>query len=454
MKAAFLLFFLPLQVVAQDLAGVWTGFLHTSETHLPYELVISGSKDKINGYTLTIFIIEGVENVGVKSVKIKNKKGNILIEDDDLIYNNYTTPPKRVKLYGTLELKMEDSVMILSGSFITRSLESKPYAGTIQLQKQKPSSETKLIAILDEMNLSNSLSFIPPKIKEDMAIVPVMAETKTPPIKKRETEKKSGVASEQPRPIVPTITEKVAIKPAQASVTPKSPAIEKEPKKEEAINLPPETAKKVQLPPEKNQKKQEVVAPGSAAAKVVIKPAPPAIKSKASTEKQPIKDEAIASIPVTVKKVQSVSGRNQKKAETVTPATARKRQVDIIVPDNTAAELDTRNTEVIQSVFFKSDSLVLTLYDNGQIDGDTVSVVLNGKVIMARQGLTANAITTTIYITPDLGDSLQLIMYAENLGAIPPNTGLLIIQDGNDKHNIRFAGDFQKSSAITLRRRR
>jgi hypothetical protein len=73
---------------------------------------------------------------------------------------------------------------------------------------------------------------------------------------------------------------------------------------------------------------------------------------------------------------------------------------------------------------------------------------------MSRQGLTANAITKTIYLTPDLGDSLQLIMYAENLGSIPPNTGLLILQDGDDRYEIRFAGDLKKNSAIILRRNR
>lgn len=97
---------------------------------------------------------------------------------------------------------------------------------------------------------------------------------------------------------------------------------------------------------------------------------------------------------------------------------------------------------------------MLSLYDNGTIDGDTVSVVLNGKVIIAKKGLTANAIRTAVYITPDLGDSLQLVMYAENLGSIPPNTGLLVIQDGDQRNEIRFAGDMQKSSAVILRRKR
>jgi hypothetical protein len=94
------------------------------------------------------------------------------------------------------------------------------------------------------------------------------------------------------------------------------------------------------------------------------------------------------------------------------------------------------------------------LFDNGTIDGDTVSVILNGKVIISKGGLTATAIRVTVPIAAVPGDSLLLVMYAENLGAIPPNTGLLIIQDGSIQHEIRFEGDLKKSSSIILRKRR
>ena len=50
-----------------------------------------------------------------------------------------------------------------------------------------------------------------------------------------------------------------------------------------------------------------------------------------------------------------------------------------------AAAIAKRKTEVIRNLFFKADSLVLSLYDNGTVDGDTVSVVLNGEVIIAKK---------------------------------------------------------------------
>ncbi len=119
-----------------------------------------------------------------------------------------------------------------------------------------------------------------------------------------------------------------------------------------------------------------------------------------------------------------------------------------------ATELSKRNVETIQTVYYQADSLRFTLYDNGEVDGDTVSVVINGKVFMGKKGLSANPTSDTYYVTPESGDSLQLIMYAESLGSIPPNTGLLIVMDGRVRHEIRFSADLTKSAAVVFRRKR
>ncbi len=72
---------------------------------------------------------------------------------------------------------------------------------------------------------------------------------------------------------------------------------------------------------------------------------------------------------------------------------------------------------------------------------------------MPKVGLSTNAVKKTID-TKAAGDSIQLIMYAESLGSLPPNTGLLIVYDGADRYEIRFSGDMQKSSAIIFRRKK
>ena len=119
-----------------------------------------------------------------------------------------------------------------------------------------------------------------------------------------------------------------------------------------------------------------------------------------------------------------------------------------------AEDLAKRKTELISTIYFVSDSLVLSLYDNGEVDGDTVSVLVNNQVMIARKGLSTVPIRTTIYTPTGAIDSLSVTMYAENLGRIGPNTGLLVIEDRNSKYQVRFEGDQQKNSAVTFLRKK
>lgn len=136
-------------------------------------------------------------------------------------------------------------------------------------------------------------------------------------------------------------------------------------------------------------------------------------------------------------------------------------QASILVPEIKTTPVDItlkaafiagRKSEFTQQVNFKSDSLQVALYDNGEIDGDTVSVFMNGDVIMAKQGLKSSAIRKTIYITPGQ-DEFTLVLFAENLGKYPPNTGLLVIRDGDEVYNLRFSSDFQKNTGIVFKRK-
>jgi archaellum component FlaF (FlaF/FlaG flagellin family) len=164
------------------------------------------------------------------------------------------------------------------------------------------------------------------------------------------------------------------------------------------------------------------------------------------------------SSPITAmdKKVVEIA-KNELKKSTATPIINKRQAIPITTPaikSNVlpAADLANRKVETIQSVYYKSDSLEITLYDNGEVDGDTVSVIMNGTIIMPKVGLSTNAVRKKIS-TANTGDSIQLIMYAETLGSLPPNTGLLIVYDGAERYEIRFSGDMQKSSAIVFRRK-
>lgn len=116
-----------------------------------------------------------------------------------------------------------------------------------------------------------------------------------------------------------------------------------------------------------------------------------------------------------------------------------------------AADIAKRSTIIQQTVSFSADSLQLSLYDNGEVDGDTVSVMMNGELIIAKQRLSTTAVKKTIYI-PQNVNQVELVMYAESLGSIPPNTGLLVIREAGKLHELRFSGDLKQNAAILLKR--
>ncbi len=307
-KLATIFSFIPVFLSAQDFTGLWTGYLKTPGSQLKYELAISEYDNKYSGYSLIVYINNGVENIGIKAARMKRHKNELTFEDGELVYDNFTVKPQRLKMFGSLAYETKDTMMILRGNFSTRSLDfrdSRTYSGELFLQKENNQTASKILPKLEELKIARTLSFVNPRTRK---------------------------------------------KP---------------------VNKPDTTA--------------------------IVK--------------------------------------NQSTGDLANKTVARK-----IVK--------------IRDITFTSDSLQLSIYDNGTIDGDVVSLVLDGRVIANNVGLTTQAFRITIPTTSVAGDSLQLVMFAETLGSIPPNTGLLIINDGNIRHEILFESDLQKSAVITLRRKR
>ncbi|MBD0295476.1 MAG: hypothetical protein ICV84_09820 [Flavisolibacter sp.] len=92
-------------------------------------------------------------------------------------------------------------------------------------------------------------------------------------------------------------------------------------------------------------------------------------------------------------------------------------------------------------------TLRLDFYDNAIIDGDSISVYANNKLIVSHQRLNLQPIT--VYITIDLATPFQEIeMVAENLGSIPPNTALLIVTAGTKQYKLSLSSTEQKSAMV------
>ena len=177
----------------------------------------------------------------------------------------------------------------------------------------------------------------------------------------------------------------------------------------------------------------------------------PAVKAKPVEKEKPAEVKVVKTKPVKEKNVTKAKEVTETK-EAIVKKEPETKTAPEVKQKQAAADINSRVIETIQSVNYSSDSLVISLYDNGEVDGDTVSVLMNGNVIMPMVGLTTNAVRKTIN-TKDITDSIQIVMYAENLGTLPPNTGLLIVYDGKERYEIRFSGDLKRNAAIVFKKK-
>jgi hypothetical protein len=103
----------------------------------------------------------------------------------------------------------------------------------------------------------------------------------------------------------------------------------------------------------------------------------------------------------------------------------------------------------IPEIKVDTGTLRLDFYDNGVVDGDTISIRVNKKIVLAHQLLSEKPIT--FFITVDLKNTFHEVeMIAENLGSIPPNTALLIITAGRNQYRLYFESTKTKSAMVRI----
>ncbi len=111
-----------------------------------------------------------------------------------------------------------------------------------------------------------------------------------------------------------------------------------------------------------------------------------------------------------------------------------------------------REDVVVNEIEVESDSLQVSIYDNGEIDGDIISLFYNKNLLFFNQKLTHKSIR--INITLDSAKAYnELSMFAENLGLIPPNTALVVINDGKNKFELRLSSSLEKNATIRIKRK-
>ena len=195
--------------------------------------------------------------------------------------------------------------------------------------------------------------------------------------------------------------------------------VEKTPPPKDTIRSTVTTSKPITKPPAKPPVKKPPVTNSTTKKTVVVKP-PVVNKSKTDTARKKTSEQTVITKPV-------------EKPKIIIPTTIR-----------------SRTNELTQTFTVTSEEINVRLYDNGEIDGDTISVYLDGKPILVNKRLSTTPISLNLKLDSENPEH-TLVMVAENLGKIPPNTSLMIVQDGDKRFQVSITSTIQKNAMVRFR---
>ncbi len=111
--------------------------------------------------------------------------------------------------------------------------------------------------------------------------------------------------------------------------------------------------------------------------------------------------------------------------------------------------IETRANPIIKQITTEETELTIELYDNGEVDGDTVSIYHNNELVVSRAGISTKPVTVKIKVDKT-NPHHELVMVADNLGRIPPNTSLMVITAGKKRYEIFISSSEQKNAKVLI----
>lgn len=179
-----------------------------------------------------------------------------------------------------------------------------------------------------------------------------------------------------------------------------------------------------------------------------VTPAPPVAKKTTP----PVKTTPKTSNNGTTKKTIPPATKTDTvvKVAPVKPPAVSKPQQDlpkkvIPVPD----VIKERDNPLVKKITTTSTDILIELYDNGEIDGDTITVYDNNEVIAYRKKLNKSPISLHINATAD-NPHHEIVMVANNLGSIPPNTALMVVTTEGKHYEMFISSDEKKNAKVVI----
>jgi hypothetical protein len=176
------------------------------------------------------------------------------------------------------------------------------------------------------------------------------------------------------------------------------------------------------------------------------------VSAPIASAKTPVKKPVTANHPIVKTNPDIAKNKEIKSSPLDLQITPEKKMPVIKMKDPTIlpSVLRNRDNELVQTIIVNSNEVNINIYDNGTIDHDTISVYLDKKLVINHQMLTTNAINLKFKMD-ETTDYHELIMVADNLGDIPPNTSLMVIKAGDKQYEVSIASTEQKNAVVIFK---
>jgi len=202
------------------------------------------------------------------------------------------------------------------------------------------------------------------------------------------------------------------------------------------------------------QKKINAGQQNNLASKPASKPQPktstPATTAKpnSSISKATTQQPNSSTKPTTSEKADVAIDDKPKTNITPAPSVAEKReenQAEQVIKQG----MQKRDNQLYETITLTDPEIEISLYDNAEIDGDVVTVLFNNEVVVSKQALSNVPIVRKLRAEP--GKENLLVMYADNMGRIPPNTAFMRIKNGEQIYKVLLSADEKKNATVAFR---
>jgi len=432
-------FVLSASLYAQNLTGIWRGtFYNPAEIALGgskyrYEIQINNNGREAKGVTYsyqTTRFYGKASMVGVWSSSSKN----LVLQENDMLDLKITGGGDGCLMTCYLTYKKEDGKEYLEGTYTSYNMNNKNQncgGGRVFLEKV-PDTDFELEDFLKDKTSEKST----PKVKpgqEDFLVKKPENNTTKPP----------AGASKPPA----TGTKPPASAPKTSSSAAKPPATK-----------PPASTAKTPTP---GAKPPAAKPPVSATKPPATATKPPATQPKTTTAgtKPPVTPPKTStattkSTATPPKTTATVPSKPPAEPEKVTTETVIK-NTEPVKPNPLPVAppppiLKERKNELFKTITTNKRMIEVSFYDNGEIDGDTISVYNNNRLIASKKGLSAKPVVIKVELSDDNPEQ-DLVMVAENLGRIPPNTALMIVMAGDERFTVYLNSSEQKNAMVRFK---